>query len=93
MVTTLGTVSDCISGSDCQPVAVATFLQVTEYWLVAHVLAHEWTVVTHEVPADTVYKTMIPNTCIELGLRFMNPYDVLRVERARFVLGPAGQTV
>ena len=44
-------------------------------------------VVTHEVPADTTSKIKIPNACIGLGLRCMSPYEMLRRERARFVLG------
>ena len=87
----LRTVSDWVSGSDCQPVAAAAFLQVTDYWLVAHVLAHECTVVAHEVPADTVYKTATPNTCIGLGLRFMIPYNVLRVNGPDSSWGPLGR--
>ena len=66
---------------------MATFLQVADYWLVAQALAHECIVVTHEVPADTTSKIKIPNACIGLGLRCMTPYEMLRRERARFVLG------
>jgi hypothetical protein len=47
-------------------------------------------VVTHEVPANTAKRIKIPNVCIGLGLRFMTPYEMLRRERARFVLGPRG---
>lgn len=42
---------------------------------------------THEVPADTARKVKIPNACIGLGVSCMNPYEMLRRERARFVLG------
>ena len=87
VVPALRTVSDWASAHGYQPVAVATFLQVADYWLVAHALAHECNVVTHEVPADTTSKIKIPNACIGLGLRCMNPYEMLRRERARFVLG------
>ena len=85
--------SGWVSGSGYQPAAVSTFLQVADYWFVAHALAHNCTVVTHEVPADTIYKIKIPNACIGLGLRCMNPYDMLRLERARFVLEPVEQAV
>ncbi len=83
----LRVVSDWASGQGYQPAAVATFLQVADYWLVAHALAHQCVVVTHEVPADTTRKIKIPNACIGLGLRCMTPYEMLRRERARFVLG------
>ncbi len=83
----LGAVSDWASGHGYQQAAVATFLQVADSWLVAHARAHACIVVTHEVPADTARKIKIPNACIGLGLRCMSPYEMLRRERARFVLG------
>ena len=69
------------------PAAVSTFLQVADYYLVSHALAHGDIVVTHEVPANSVKKIKIPNACIGLGIKFMTPYEMLRHERARFVLG------
>lgn len=88
VVPALRTVSEWASGNGYQPAAIATFLQVADYWLVAHALAHGCTVVTHEVPADTIRKIKIPNACIGLDLRCVSPYEMLRRERARFVLGP-----
>jgi predicted nucleic acid-binding protein len=86
---TLQTVSNWVTGQNYEPAAIATFLQVADYWLVAHALAHQCIVVTHEVPADTMRKIKIPNACIGLGLRCVSPYEMLRRERARFVLGLA----
>lgn len=77
------------AGQDYAPAAVNTFLQVADYWLVAFAAAHQYTVVTHEVPANSPKKIKIPNACVGLGVRFMTPYQMLRTERARFVLGPA----
>jgi predicted nucleic acid-binding protein len=77
------------AGQDYAPVAVNTFLQVADYWLVAFAAAYQHIVVTHEVPANTPKKIKIPNACVGLGVRFMTPYQMLRTERARFVLGPA----
>ena len=56
----------------------------------AHALAHDCVVVTHEVPADTVRKIKIPNACVGLDLYCMSPYEMLRRERARFVLERVG---
>jgi hypothetical protein len=67
---------------------VSTFLQGADYYLVAHALAHGHTVVTHETPANTPNRIKIPSVCIPLKVKVMNPYEMLRVERARFVLGP-----
>lgn len=85
----LGAVSTWASNQDYEAAAVATFLQVADYWLVAHALAHQCMIVTHEVPADTTRKIKIPNACIGLGLRCVSPYEMLRRERAKFVLEPA----
>jgi len=54
---------------------------------VAHALAHGDTVVTHEVPSNSLKKIKIPDACISLGVRCVAPYAMLRLERARFVLG------
>ena len=80
-------VSTWASSQSYEPAAVNTFLQVADYWLVAFALAHGHTVVTHEVPANSTRKIKIPNACVGLGVRFMTPYQMLRHERARFVLG------
>lgn len=83
----LGEVSAWATGQNYEPAAIATFLQVADYWLVAHAKATKCIVVTHEVPSETVRKIKIPNACIGLGITCVTPYEMLRRERARFVLG------
>jgi hypothetical protein len=83
----LAAVSAWASSGAYEPAAVSTFLQVADYYLIAHAHAHRFTVVTHEVAADTVKKIKIPNACIGLGVTVMSPYEMLRIEKARFVLG------
>jgi Domain of unknown function (DUF4411) len=72
-----------------EPAAINTFFQVADFYLVAHALAGGHTVVTHETPKNSVKTIKIPDACIALGVRFMTPYQMLRIERARFVLGQA----
>jgi hypothetical protein len=86
----LSEVSNWVSGQGYESAAVNTFLQVADYYLVAHAKAHGMTVVTHEIASESVRKVKIPNVCIGLGIKFMTPYEMLRVEKARFVLGPKG---
>jgi hypothetical protein len=86
----LATVSSWATGQRYEPSAVSTFLQVADYYLVAHALAGKHTVVTHEIPAATTRKIKIPDACIGLGIKCMTPFEMLRTERARFVLGAAG---
>lgn len=68
------------------PAAVSMFLQVADYYLVAHALAHEHTLVTHEVSSASTKRIKIPDACIGLGIKCVTPYEMLRRERARFVL-------
>ncbi|MGH2879644.1 MAG: DUF4411 family protein [Solirubrobacteraceae bacterium] len=70
-----------------EPAAVSTFLQVADYYLIAHAHAHRFTVVTHEIAADTLKKIKIPNACIGLNVKCVSPYEMLRSEKARFLLG------
>ena len=89
LLVALASVSTWATSQAYDQSAVNTFLQVADYYLVAHALAHGHTVVTHEVPSPSVKKIKIPNVCIGLGVKCMTPYEMLRVERARFVLGPS----
>ena len=87
MLPTFGTVSAWVASQQYEPAAVNTFLQGADYYLVAHALAHRYTVVTHEVASPSLKKIKIPNVCIGVGVKCMTPYEMLRVARARFVLG------
>ena len=87
----LGSVSSWASSQNYAPAAVNTFLQVADYYLVAHALAHGHTIVTHEVASNSINKIKIPNACIGLGIKCMTPYEMLRHERARFVLAHSGR--
>ena len=86
MIPALGTVSTWATRQTYEPAAVNTFLQVADSYLVAHALAHGQTIVTHERVSDSRRIIKIPNACIGVGIKFMTPYEMLRRERARFVL-------
>jgi hypothetical protein len=83
----LAAVSAWASGQHYEPAAVSTFLQVADYYLIAQAHTGTQTVVTHEVPSASTRKIKIPDACIGLGIKCMTPYEMLRRERARFVLG------
>ena len=85
----LAAVSTWASGQRYEAAAVSTFLQVADYYLVAHSHAGEHTVVTHEIPSASTRKIKIPDACIGLGIKCMTPFEMLRTERARFILGPS----
>jgi len=82
-----GAVSTWATSQGYTPAAISTFLQVADYYLLAHALAGGHVIVTHEVPANSSRKIKIPNACIGLGVAFTTPFDMLRRERAKFVLG------
>ena len=84
----LGSVSAWATGQRYEPAAVNTFLQDPDYYLVAQSLAHGHTVVTHEIASTSTKRIKIPDACIGLGIKCMTPFEMLRRERARFVLGP-----
>ena len=80
-------VSTWATGQQYTPAAINTFLQAADFYLIAHALAGHHVVVTHEVPSNSPGRIKIPNACVGLGVRFMTPYQMLRTEQARFVLG------
>lgn len=84
----LAAVSTWANSQTYEAAAVSTFLQVADYYLVAQAQAGGHTVVTHEVPSASTRKIKIPDACIGIGIKCMTPYEMLRRERARFVLGP-----
>jgi hypothetical protein len=74
------------NSSGYEPAAVSTFLQVADYYLVAQALELQYTVVTHEVVANTTRRIKIPNACLGVNVRYVTPFAMLRAEKARFVL-------
>jgi hypothetical protein len=84
----LAAVSAWAAGQRYEPAAVSTFLQVADYYLVSQAHARKHIVVTHEIPSASTRRIKIPDACIGLGIKCMTPFELLRLERARFVLGP-----
>jgi hypothetical protein len=69
------------------PGAVATFFEAADYYLVGQALALGYTVVTLEKPG-ALSRVKIPDACVGLGVRYVGLFEMLRLEQARFVLGP-----
>lgn len=80
-------VTGWVQGQSYEAFAISTFLQKADYYLVSQAHAGGHTVVTHEVPPASNRKIKIPDVCIGLRIKCMSPYEKLRHERARFVLG------
>jgi hypothetical protein len=86
VVTALRDVATWASGAGYEDGAVNTFLQAGDAFLIAHACALGYTVVTHEVAANTLKKIKIPNACQGLNVGHRTPYAMLKNEGARFVL-------
>lgn len=86
MFASLSAVGQWASIQNYRPAAVSAFLEDPDYYLIAFAHAHGYIVVTHEVPSDGVRQVKIPNVCIGMKIKFMTPFEMLRSERARFVL-------
>jgi len=86
VISNLTNVSACVEGKEYYPGAVSKFLDSADYWLIAHALAHERIVVTHEVKSNSKKEVKIPDVCAILNLQCMNTFEMLRREQARFVL-------
>jgi hypothetical protein len=68
------------------PAAKQGFLACSDYFVVAQALAGGHTVVTHEKPENSINRIKIPSVCVALQISYMNPWQMLRTEHARFVL-------
>jgi hypothetical protein len=87
LLASLAAVAEWVSAQRYRPAAVSAFLEDADYYLVSHAHAHRHVVVTHEVPSDGVRQVKIPNVCIGMKVKCVTPFEMLRSERARFVLG------
>lgn len=83
-------VSDWANSQTYDQAAVNTFLQAADYFLVAQAKAWGHTVVTLEISRQSQKRIKIPNACVGLGVPYMTPFQMLRIERARFVLSTPG---
>jgi len=72
---------------DFTAAAATEFLSIADSQLVAVAHARKLTVVTHEVPSNSKQRIKVPTACVALGVTYASPYEMLRKERARFVLG------
>lgn len=66
--------------------AISSFKADADYFLIAYARSHNLTIVTHEIPSDSPKKVKIPNICTTLGVQYMQPFQMLRIENVKFVL-------
>jgi hypothetical protein len=83
----LGQLSGWATTQNYEPAAVNTFLQVADYYLIGQALAYRHVVVSHEIPSNSTKRIKIPNACAGLNVKCVTPFEMLRTEKAKFVLG------
>lgn len=83
----LDKVAQFIASQNFEEQARKDFFETADYYLIAHAHQSRHIIVTHESRSDSIKKVKIPNICIGLGIKFMNPFEMLTKEEARFVLG------
>lgn len=83
----MSAISQWVAGEKYMPAARSTFFAAADYHLIAHAMAGGHTVVTHEQIEHTPARIKIPNVCIALGVDYARTDQMLRREKARFVLG------
>lgn len=81
-------VATWVASQSYTPAALATFLSVADYPLVAYAHAASHIVVTHEVAVAQVSskRVKIPEPCKALGIQYMTPYQMLQVEGASLII-------
>lgn len=83
----LRTIAAWVGDQSYSAAAISDFLQEADYYLIGQALARPDILVTHELPAPgSKNHIKIPDVCIGVGVKFMNPFQMLRAENARFVL-------
>lgn len=78
--------SEWANAADYTSAAKRTFLEVADSFLVAQAHATDVAVVTHEVADGSPNRIKIPEACAGLEVRCIGPFEMLRLEQARFVL-------
>jgi len=79
-------VSNWVMNKNYERASASSFLNSTDYYLIIYSLAFRYTLVTIEVPSNSLTKIKIPNACIDLKIPYTSPFEMLRQEKARFVL-------
>ena len=81
-------ISAWVSGLDFRSSAIRKFENSADLYLVAHALAYSSVVVTHEKKRQQSKKRVkIPNVCERFHIECITPFEMLRREGARLVLG------
>lgn len=82
----LSSVVNWVENGNYEKAGVNKFLAAADCWVIAHAVAHKFTVVTQEIKSNGHKKVKIPNVCENFGVPCINSFKMLRSEGARFIL-------
>jgi len=83
----LGNISQWVNDHQAYTTAAKqVFLGCSDYFVVSQALSGGHTIVTHEKHENSVARIKIPNVCAALDVKYITPWQMLRAERATFVL-------
>ena len=82
----LQTLAVWVRAQQYRAAAVTEFLSSADYQLIATAMGNGYTMVTHEVPSDSVKRVKIPEPCMAHGVPVISPFVMLRRLGARFDL-------
>ena len=85
-ISSLQRISIWVTSQNYTESAKSAFLSKADYFLIAHAHASGLILLTHEKPENTINKIKIPNVCRAFEIEYMNTFDMLRKENAKFVL-------
>ncbi len=86
-----GKINNWLYQQSYQASAIQSFQEDAYYYLIARTLANKETViVTQEVVSDSKKKAKIPNVCIGLEIQYCSTFQMLRREKAKFILDNTG---
>lgn len=86
MIISMNKVSNWVYKQHYSTAAVMAFLEDPDYYLVSYALAHNHIVITHEVASNSAKRVKIPDVCIGLNIKHKTIFEILRLEKAKFVL-------
>lgn len=78
-------IADWVTHQEYTQAALAEFLSVADYYLVAFAADYGHTALTHEQPSPGAKKrVLIPNVCDAFGVRYTNTFQMMRILGAHF---------
>lgn len=82
----MASVSTWVQHAPHRDSAKRDFLSGADPFLIAYAVAHQHTVVSHEIDGPSLRKVKIPAVCRALNVPYIRTFDMLRQEKVAFVL-------